>query len=112
MRLAKIIARRASRGQALQGRDLDALVLRPQAWARGMSARTEARTRRYERAATKVQTAWRRHVALVQFVRVRSAALVVQAAWRGKQARAVAADLRYCLYPRPSCPDVGVSPTV
>ncbi len=67
-----------------------------QAWSRGMSARTEARRRRHERAATKVQTLWRRHVARVQYMRIRRAALAIQAAWRGKQARAVAADLRYC----------------
>ncbi|KAK9844720.1 hypothetical protein WJX74_005896 [Apatococcus lobatus] len=65
-----------------------------QAWTRGMSARTEARRRRHEHAATKAQTAWRRHVARARFLHTRHAILTIQAAWRGKQARALAADLR------------------
>ena len=65
-----------------------------QAGARGMAARSLARRLRGEAAALRIQSAWRRHVGRVRFLRVRHAVLAIQAAYRGLTARHIAADLR------------------
>lgn len=58
-----------------------------QAAARGMAARKEARNRRNNRAAVKIQSAVRMHRDRVAFLRTRKAAITIQAAWRGRQDR-------------------------
>lgn len=61
-----------------------------------MLARADARRARRLRAATAIQTAFRRHVARTRYLRIRAAVLTIQAACRGKSARAEALELR-CL---------------
>lgn len=59
-----------------------------------MLARAEARRARRLKAAIQLQTAYRMHAARRDFLRVRAAVLTIQAAARGKTARATALDLR------------------
>ena len=63
-----------------------------------MLARAEARRARRLQAAVRLQTAYRMHAARRNFLRVRQAVLTIQAAARGKTARATALDLR-CAQP-------------
>lgn len=65
-----------------------------QAWARGMLARKEARALRQQKAATTIQTAWRRHKMRQQFQAVLHTITHLQV--RRAATRALAARPRPC----------------
>lgn len=66
----------------------------PQAGARGMAARSEARKRRRTHAATVVQAALRMHLARQQYLHTRRAIVTIQAGYRGRAARQYTKDIR------------------
>jgi IQ calmodulin-binding motif len=72
----------------------NSILLAVQAGVRGMAARSEARRRRQRRAATLLQSHWRKHLARRQFLRTRRAATTIQSAYRGRKAREYTRDIR------------------
>lgn len=73
-----------------------------QAYTRGWKARSVAQHVRTQKAATRIQAAWRRKVARSDYLRTRKAALTIQAAFRGKASRVAYRHLRSA--PVPSLP--------
>ena len=67
-----------------------------------MAARKEARKRRNYNAAVKIQAAARMQRERRAFLRTRSAAITIQAAWRGRQGRSYAHSIACAPPPHPA----------
>ena len=74
-----------------------------QAGARGMAARTEARHRRHEAAAVRIQAALRMMQARRHLLHVQAAVRIIQAAYRGRTARALATEMRCGIFTFTGC---------
>lgn len=69
-----------------------------QSGARGMLARSRARHLRQQKAALRIQTAWRMALQRFKFLQTRQAITIIQSAWRGHTARSVALERRHVSY--------------